>query len=64
MTEAQAAWLRDLKDYGPHISIWSDCRVLECEEAMWCERTGRDNGAESRITPAGIAALAAHEEAK
>ena len=63
MTEAQAEWLSRLKDYGPRTSIWSDCRVHECEEAGWCERTGRYNGAENRITPAGIAALAAHEEA-
>ena len=67
MTKAQAAWLRKLRDEGPQaakgigktgyycrVNEWSAWDGLAHETGDWRER----------ITPAGIAALAAHEEAK
>lgn len=62
MTEAQAAWLRKLRDEGPQ-NGWK-CIT---EKALPCFSAGWTKNAEGKphldqITPAGLAALAEHED--
>jgi len=62
MTEAQAAWLRKLRDEGPqHFNTARhDCRDWRhCYIAEWADFDANDD---DFITPAGLAALAEHEE--
>lgn len=62
MTEAQAAWLRKLRDEGPQ----------EHQKLQFFGITNRTGWVESiglgwrrrRITPAGLAALAEHDAAR
>jgi hypothetical protein len=60
MTEAQAAWLRKLRDEEPigafNLMLW-----VACYGAGWIGYAHPDSG-RSAITPAGLAALAAYEE--
>ena len=60
MTEAQAAWLRKLRDQGPQYIGNVNEKTLRC-----CDRNGWTTFGPilcRKSTPAGLAALAAHEE--
>ena len=59
MTEAQAAWLRKLRDEGKQSFAWT-YEARDTAKAGWTESD--PPAIWERITPAGIAALAAHEE--
>ena len=66
MTEAQAAWLRKLRDDGPQDSddlFTPHAQAVGCLGNEWTCWTG-DPGDPETITPAGLAALAAHEAAE
>ena len=58
MTEAQAQWLRKLRDEGPQMFAFTE-EARDTARAGW---TDSDPPAiREWITPAGLAALAAHE---
>ena len=64
MTEAQAAWLRKLRDEGPqkrpHGGLASVARKAFLAGLVEWDTPGVSD----RITPAGLAALQQHEEGK
>ena len=64
MTEAQAKWLRKLRDEGPqtrrHYDGGTSFRLFHNGWLEWADDL--PNG--DQITPAGLAALAEHEAAK
>jgi broad specificity phosphatase PhoE len=65
MTEAQAAWLRKLRDEGPQdidVLFAAHSQATGCLAAEWSDWSGDPSDPES-ITPAGLAALAEHERA-
>lgn len=65
MTEAQAQWLRKLRDEGPQsVSVlFNDHhQAVGCLGKEWTEWTGDPDDPE-RITPTGLAALAEHDAA-
>lgn len=57
MTEAQAQWLRKLRDEGPTTDLSAYLALTECQSWGLC----REKDRVLEITPAGLAALAAHE---
>lgn len=66
MTEAQAAWLRKLRDEGPHVAYGIgktgyNCRVKGW--SAWAINAHEIGDYSESITHAGIAALAEHEAA-
>ena len=64
MGDAQAAWLRKLRDEGPqsiqHLFVRHP-HAAGCFGEGWSDWSG-DPGSPESITPAGLAALAEHEE--
>lgn len=62
MTPAQAAWLRKLRDEGPqgtfHLHNTDLTEIDRCQNHGW---TKTANHIGRFITPAGLAALEAHE---
>lgn len=65
MTPAQAAWLRKLRDEGPHVAYRIGRTGYLCRIKGWA--AWADDAFETQIwlehiTPAGLAALAEHEE--
>lgn len=63
MTEAQAAWLRKLRDEGPQKADFSYDSPLSCVADGWAKIVIGNRGFYAAITPAGLAALASHDEA-
>ena len=60
MTEAEAAWLRKLRNEGPQNLLACDGETSTCLVRGWTSTD--DNHDLDTITPAGLAALAEHEE--
>lgn len=60
MTPAQADWLRKLRDDGAQPFAWS-LPAARCANEGWTE-TDRPRDGNETITPAGLAALEAHEK--
>ena len=61
MTPAQAAWLRKLKDEGPQPFAWH-LPAARCANEGWTVTDKPMGGGNESITPAGLAALEAHEK--
>jgi hypothetical protein len=59
MTEAQAQWLRKLRDEGPQAFAY-DRAAASCYRFDWTDCDAQNT--REWITPAGLAALAAHEQ--
>ncbi len=67
MTRAQAAWLRKLRDEGPHVAYGIGKTGYFCRINGWAAWAGdahESGDYRESITPAGLAALAAHEGEK
>lgn len=65
MTPAQAAWLRKLRDEGPHVAYDIKKTGYFCRAngwAAWADDPLETGDFRESITVAGLAALAAHEE--
>ena len=64
MTSAQAAWLRKVRDKGPHVAYGIGKTGYFCRISGWTAWAGdaheSDDYRES-ITPSGLATLAAYE---
>lgn len=59
MTEAQAEWLRKLRDEGSTTELSAYLALTECQSWGLC----REKDRVLEITPAGLAALAEHDAA-
>jgi hypothetical protein len=59
MTEAQAAWLRKLRDEGPQ--VWRECPMADYRRSRNAGWEDLDDDFRFIITPAGLAALAERE---
>ena len=63
MTDAEAAWLKLLRDQGPQsidLLFQKHSRAQDCLEKGWSAWSGDPDDGEE-ITPAGLAALAIKE---
>lgn len=64
MTDAQAAWLRKLRDEGPQVCKGRGRTGYLCRINGWASWAGNAHEIgdySESITPAGLAALAEHE---